>query len=366
MRIEKGLYVVMFLIYRIGSTLLVTSGIVSLLSVFISWISKGKGQTIRNIVTIIATCFSLFIIVILTQYTDVPVVIGMSNDNANQWLSSKGLNVVCINQENNQPETDLTLPVNEQSDGNCVVKKGKAITLYTRQKTSEIVDKSEGNLYANTNSQYYTPGKKYNIGDNFLFGSYEQDGISDNGKELIEWRVLSILDDKLLVISKYGLNYMKFQANDNGPTWEKSSLRQWLNSSLYETSFTPEERCFIAGTENANAANPSYFTDGGEDTTDSLFCLSVYEAIKYFDTDADRVAAPTIYAIESFIGKNLHKDGDYWWLRTPGNTEAEVMNVRGKGSNAGEAGSINFYGSHSIGDEIMVRPAMWISLKPTE
>ncbi|MBQ7524740.1 MAG: hypothetical protein IJT08_03990 [Alphaproteobacteria bacterium] len=350
----------LLLIYKIGSSLLLASGIISLLFNVIPLIKKRCKQPTQNKLIASLSFLSLLIIILLSQYTDVPEVKGMSCDNAKQWLANKGLNAICINQEDMQLESDLSMPVKAQSRNNCIAKKGSDIILYTRQKTKEIVNKSYGNLYENTSSQYYTPGKQYHVGDSFLFGSFEQDGIISNGKELIEWTVISIEDSRMLVITKYGLAYMKYQADDSGPTWEKSSLRKWLNSSFYKSAFTSEEVDYILDTENTNMANPSYFTDGGTSTIDSLFCLSVYEVIKYFETDSDRVAIPTKYAIDTFVGATIHTDGDYWWLRTPGNTETEVMDVRGNGSNSGRAGSVNFYGSHSFGDEVMVRPAMWI------
>lgn len=352
----------MLFLYNIGSTLLIASGVLSLSSVIFTWIKEK--HKIPKMVILCTSCFSSIIILVLTLFTDVPNVIGMSCDNAKQWLSSKGLSVVCINQEDMQPETDLSMPVRAQSSSNCVLKKGEMITLYTRQETKEIVNKSIGNQYANSHSQYYTPGKKYSIGDKLLFGTFEQDGLSDNGKELIEWTVISVTGDKILVITEYGLAYMKYQASNEGPTWEKSSLREWLNSSFYFDAFTNEEKSYIAETKNTNIANPSYFTDGGKATPDWLFCLSVYEAIKYFDSDVDRIAVPTKYAIDTAAGR-IHTDGDYWWLRTPGNTDNEVMNVRGNGSSSGVAGSINFFGSKRFGDEVMIRPAMWLLSEPT-
>ena len=52
--------------------------------------------------------------------------------------------------------------------------------------------------------------QKAKVGDYVLFGAYEQDNDLDNGKEAIEWRVLDKKDDKILVISRYALDYMDF------------------------------------------------------------------------------------------------------------------------------------------------------------
>ena len=44
------------------------------------------------------------------------------------------------------------------------------------------------------------------IGDKVKFGKYEQDGNESNGQEDIEWQVLSVEEDRILVISEYGLD----------------------------------------------------------------------------------------------------------------------------------------------------------------
>ena len=44
------------------------------------------------------------------------------------------------------------------------------------------------------------------VGSTVTFGSYEQDNDTSNGKEPLEWIVLSYQDGKSLLISKYGLD----------------------------------------------------------------------------------------------------------------------------------------------------------------
>lgn len=229
----------------------------------------------------------------------------------------------------------------------------------------EIGDKSQGNVYLFSDSQYYTPSKMYQIGDMVLLGSTEQDG-ENSAKELIEWQIISASDDAYLLISKYGLVYKPFQEDNSGSTWEKSSLRSWLNNEFVNDCFSQEEQQYIYVSQIRNDNNPSYYTDGGSVTQDRVFCISVDESIKYFDGPEDRIARPTEYAISTFKGQEAHRDGDYWWLRTPGHTNTEVMNVRGYGSDSGEAGSVNYFGSHVYGNGVMVRPAMWIKAEMPE
>ena len=47
-------------------------------------------------------------------------------------------------------------------------------------------------------------------GQYITFGKYEQDGDLDNGKEPIEWEVLSIEPGQALLLSKYALDFKKY------------------------------------------------------------------------------------------------------------------------------------------------------------
>ena len=44
------------------------------------------------------------------------------------------------------------------------------------------------------------------IGDTVSFGSYEQDNNTENGAEAIEWIVLDVEGENVLLLSKYGLD----------------------------------------------------------------------------------------------------------------------------------------------------------------
>ena len=75
------------------------------------------------------------------------------------------------------------------------------------------------------------------IGDIVVFGTYEQDGNRTNGSEWIEWLVLDKEEDRILVISKYGLSSQAYNASANpiSSTWVQGnnpaddSRRDFLN-----------------------------------------------------------------------------------------------------------------------------------------
>ena len=72
------------------------------------------------------------------------------------------------------------------------------------------------------------------VGSTIFFGSYEQDNNKSNGKEDIEWIVLAQNGTNVLVISKYALDCQPYNTKNTDTTWEKSSLRKWLNETFME------------------------------------------------------------------------------------------------------------------------------------
>ncbi|MBQ7876735.1 MAG: hypothetical protein IJ316_05535 [Clostridia bacterium] len=196
-------------------------------------------------------------------------------------------------------------------------------------------------------------------GDIITLGSYEQDGDASNGKEEIEWLVLDIKDDQAFVISKYALDCKPYHEELVEITWENCTLRGWLNDEFYNNAFNDEEQNKIIGATIINADNPGHGTDGGNDTEDKVFLLSLDEVNAYFSSDSERMAVPTAYAVgnNAYQSTNCLVDGigsTAWWLRSPASSSfwAAVVTISG-----GDGGSAKV-------DDIIyaVRPAMWINL----
>ena len=191
-------------------------------------------------------------------------------------------------------------------------------------------------------------------GSTIKFGSYEQDDDTYNGKEDIEWEVLSIEDGKALVISKYGLDCISYNAKKETATWETCSLRNWLNKTFYSQAFSSEERLMIADSIVTADKNPEYNTNPGNDTTDKIFLLSITEAEKYFSSNSKRVCKPTAYATAN--GAYTSNSSCWWWLRSPGSSQYSAAGVS-------IGGSIDYYGIYVYGVYGCVRPALWINLE---
>jgi len=194
------------------------------------------------------------------------------------------------------------------------------------------------------------------VGSYIYFGEYEQDNDESTGKEAIEWLVLDKQDDKMLVISRYGLDCQPYNTEDVDVTWETCSLRKWLNSTFYEAAFIPEEKNVILTSTVTADANPEYDTPAGNDTTDRVFLLSMKEANQYFADDAARKCQGSPYCYAQ--GANEAPNGNcWWWLRSPGDEPGRAVCIFYDGSfvDAGTFVSL---------DRGAIRPAMWIDLNP--
>lgn len=207
----------------------------------------------------------------------------------------------------------------------------------------------------------YNMVKSLKVGDTYTFGTYEQDNNTANGKEEIEWIVLDKKGMSVLLISKYALDCQPYNSSFVDVTWETSSMRQWLNETFLNTAFSSEEQNSIISSVVKADENIEYSTSPGNDTTDKVFLLSIQEASKYFSSDDERKCAPTKYAISNGAAVSIKCTvGDaatcWWWLRSHGGTEHDVVVIR-------DGGEVSEYGSSVTRLDNAVRPAMWISFE---
>lgn len=229
------------------------------------------------------------------------------------------------------------------------------------------------------------------VGDIVYFGSYEQDNDLENGTEPVEWYVLDKTDGEATLLAVYLLDCKSY----NGATWENCTLRSWLNDEFYNTAFSMEEQAVIVDAKVVNENNPLYNTEGGNDTADKVWLLSLGEIEKYFYIDRnvfeDRwngnmsreeyitycygqdnrlCAMPTAYTIPRSAGtyseegaqSDLEEHGydmsyaveSYaWWLRSPGSDSDYAALVL-------HGGGVYYDGSRG-GLNLGVRPAVKVA-----
>jgi hypothetical protein len=209
---------------------------------------------------------------------------------------------------------------------------------------------------------FINPFKSVNIGDLIQFGSYN-------------WRVLDIQDGKALILSDMLIElHIPYHSDGGEITWERSSIRQYLNDTLYDSIFNDDERELFAEILLINNDNPWYGTDGGNDTTDRIFLLSIEEVVKYFGDSgqlhdrpiwdfgmasgiSDEYDSSRIAHFEDFVQNNSLEHGVAWWLRSTGEDNNKAATIS-------RGGSINIDGldvslsEHNGG----VRPALWLIL----
>ncbi|MCR5206407.1 MAG: DUF6273 domain-containing protein [Lachnospiraceae bacterium] len=216
--------------------------------------------------------------------------------------------------------------------------KGKTVySEFCNAKTLSIKDNSTMSL----NDSYNFFNVK--IGDIVNFGSYEQDTDFFNGKEDIEWIVLSKTNSEVCLITKDVIEYLPWDPGDN-VKWEDCKLRKWLNGSFYDNAFNKKEKSMIKTTTISNRENSKYATDSGYSTDDKVFILSEQDMIngdygyeKSYDTASlKRRSTPSQYVVSKgawqsgFLTEYGEKSTGYW-LRTLGDgiLDAEYVNQYG-------------------------------------
>lgn len=213
--------------------------------------------------------------------------------------------------------------------------------------------------------------------DNVYFGKYFQS--NNSTKDPVKWRVLSNTGGQLFLLSDQNLDVFQYHTEEENVTWETSTMRSWLNGygassnsggnsgtdytsdNFLGSAFSANEQAAIAVTDVVNGPNPDYGTDGGNDTTDHIFLLSIAEANNstYFPRGTNRFSTNTAYvAGGGKLGKGMNNAGktDWWWLRSPGfyNTMAAFIDWEDDSPNT-DGNRVNY-------DRKAVRPAFNLDL----
>ena len=192
-------------------------------------------------------------------------------------------------------------------------------------------------------------------GDRIVFGAWEQDNDTKNDAEPIEWIVLDVQDGRVLLISRYGLIANPYNMVAADTTWEKSSLRTWLNNDFLKKAFTTDEQAAILSTSVDNGEeqkNSAWSTDGGNDTEDKVFLLSFTEAKKYFESDEARQCRPTAYVAAQGVYVYEENGNCWWWLRSPGREQRFAAQVWSEG--------LLGYSDIVSSSIAAVRPVLWV------
>lgn len=215
------------------------------------------------------------------------------------------------------------------------------------------------------------------------------------------WRVLDVQDGKALLLMEYVIGNGPYYPSKLPPfecidkrnidhekrymTWETREERKYLNGDFLQFAFNESEQMWIAQTLNKNENNQWYGIQGGADTIDKVFFLSIAEAVKYFGDSGqlkNRKNYDGNYADPGYEGyihdqfdnertavteKDYNPDDPYerlafgyyphrklgWYLRSPGRDHRCCAYVTTDGSI-----SMKGEGAYWCG----FRPALWLKL----
>lgn len=196
------------------------------------------------------------------------------------------------------------------------------------------------------------------IGDTFTFGTYEQDNITAEA-EKIEWLVLAKDENRILVLSKYGLDSERYNKTYKTVTWATSNIRTWLNDGFYNDAFTAEEQELILLSRIEPGDSPDKDCDSGTGTEDHVFLLSWEEMKTYIqenaliDTSNTLLCRPTEYAVKEKGAYKNEKGYGWWWLRTSVINNCYAASVNSDASIDLKNGKVN-------SPNAVIRPAMWV------
>ena len=136
---------------------------------------------------------------------------------------------------------------------------------------------------------------KSEVGTSVLFGEYK-------------WLILEKKQGKAFLVKSEPIPGYAYNDENISVTWEKSSLRKFLNSDFIDETFSESQKSKILETRISIPLNSQSKTKGGKETTDKLFMLNAEQANRYEE-----------------ILSNYTRD---WWLIDAGISDSSYLTAR--------------------------------------
>lgn len=189
------------------------------------------------------------------------------------------------------------------------------------------------------------------IGTSVLFGAFSaDDAIPEEEWPVIEWIIIQKDDQTAKLLSKYGLIYMPYESRELATIWQDSSICSWLNGEFYEKAL---DKTPIVIPTSIYTNSPS-FPASKRRSMEHVYLLSSEEVASLLSNETS-ICKPSVDAMASFKGNDIHKDGDWWYLREEGKAYNFVASVD-------EVGNLTSGGSLNNGGGILIRPCITISI----
>ncbi len=150
--------------------------------------------------------------------------------------------------------------------------------------------------------------------------------------EDIEWRVLDIQEDHVLLLSEYVIDVLPYHEKPcSSIKWEDCTVRKWLNDTFYKGAFTEHEQEKIILSQSEGFIEYNFRIPGKpfayleRETEDYIFLLSSTEKSEYLEIsttnpemgDSGRLCSPTEYVKNNYdieIYRVGEKEFCGWWL----------------------------------------------------
>ncbi|MEY8236360.1 DUF6273 domain-containing protein [Lachnospiraceae bacterium 66-29] len=201
--------------------------------------------------------------------------------------------------------------------------------------TTEIIKAAyDENGDAWVNNVKYRRISKSDTNNNQYFGEHKYRYFK---WESIKWRVLHNDGSAIFLMADKGIDCKDYHTLGADISWENSTIRQWLNKDFYDTAFSSDEQQAIVKQTIVNEDNSEYETEGGSNTKDKVFLLSMEEVLnpgygfceKYDMESLTHMIQVTDYAhaMGAYTNSNRYQGNGWWWLRSSGYTTFHAVYV---------------------------------------
>lgn len=186
------------------------------------------------------------------------------------------------------------------------------------------------------------------LGSVVRLGHWEQNNISADGVEPIEWIVLESDGTESLLLAKDALAFREFGMNIFGKAmWQNGSLCAWLNGEFLEGAFSEGEQAAIRTSRLTDDGYNAYKSGGT--IRNRVFLLSEAELLQYMPGEQERICVASDAAGAGSTCGYEAGTPVRWWLRTTMDTTyARAVS---------ETGSLA-RGNVSYNEGLYVRPAI--------
>lgn len=213
---------------------------------------------------------------------------------------------------------------NPKIENDLFVKSGKKVIwdcLWFGKYPQKQITQEDGAIYSvlkneinwDLNNDVIINGSKYHKTENNYF-KYEP----------IKWRVLHYENSEAFLLADAILDSQPYHSENEEIDWEKSSIRAWLNNEFINKAFSNEENKAINTVELINKDNSKYGTQGGKNTSDKLFLLSLSEVD---ETEESKEYGFWDKKTRKCKNDNFSEETYFWWLRSPGNSSHDAAGV---------------------------------------